>query len=329
LVDALQSAGKRRWAYVALQRAVAAGDEGVELGTCVGGHPAGFAAALLSLFAVNVHRAVSEGLLRKIASETSVLTLEAGLAVMVAALATPAVAAKVQWRHHLVARHPYHAACVVNVLLPHCCCAAGQLSGCAGSVVPLLIAKCFNNTKTKVVDMAQEATIRMMEVVLTSYRAARECVGSTERRVLCAQVEGIQVAYDPLVAALRDVKKKRSAVAAGNCLAAAVRVCERACVRADVFRHMVRLSRTSLHVQLKHHKKRVKADDILAILPTLLNHTDGQISACGVDLFLAFRGVYKTQVCAVVLTQSSCCRVGVVIPTLLTARAGQCHDGGC
>jgi tetratricopeptide (TPR) repeat protein len=26
-------------------------------------------------------------------------------------------------------------------------------------------------------------------------------------------------------------------------------VCERACVRADVFRHMVRLSRTSLHVQ--------------------------------------------------------------------------------
>ncbi len=48
--------------------------------------------------------------------------------------------------------------------------------------------------------------------------------------------------------------------------------------------------------QLKAHGKRVKADDLVTLLPTLLNHTDGQISAAGIDLLIALRGVYRSQV---------------------------------
>jgi hypothetical protein len=48
--------------------------------------------------------------------------------------------------------------------------------------------------------------------------------------------------------------------------------------------------------QLKIHKKRVKSDDILSLLPTLLNSTDAQLSGVGIALVLALREVYKGQV---------------------------------
>lgn len=119
-----------------------------------------------------------------------------------------------------------------------------QVAGSAKDMVPLLINKAFNNTKTKITECARDIVVKYMET------------------------DGVGVAYEPLLAAAKDLKKKKAAITACECLSEA----------------------------LKRFKKQVKSDDIVTFLPTVLNHTDGQISAAGVDLFLALRGVYKSQV---------------------------------
>jgi hypothetical protein len=107
---------------------------------------------------------------------------------------------------------------------------------------------------------------------------------------------------EPLTAALRDLRKKRAAVAAAACFAAAVRLRASLWLLAGSASSCAFVAvRVTCVSQLRKHKKRVPPDEIVALLPTLLNHTDSQISAAGVDLIVALRVPYKTQVvhCAV------------------------------
>jgi hypothetical protein len=141
-------------------------------------------------------------------------------------------------------------------------------------MVPLLISKAFNNTKTKITECARDIVVKYMET------------------------DGIAVAYEPLLAAAKDLKKKKAAITACECLREA----------------------------LKRFKKQVKSDDIVTFLPTVLNHTDGQISAAGVDLFLALRGVYKAQVRREFCRSFVCCVDDSPPQFCLVARPKQCWN---
>ncbi len=75
---------------------------------------------------------MSEALVKKIAGESVVLALEAGLAAVCAALRTRT--------------------------------GVSRLTGSGAEIVPVLITKAFNNTKSRVVELAQEIVVNLIEV---------------------------------------------------------------------------------------------------------------------------------------------------------------------